>query len=145
MAISAFYLHKRSVDEVLERLIQLRRRRRHSFPTSDSEPEAEPEPEPEDFDFNEDDIENISNRNVYGGSLSTLIDNVDDDYDDNVLGSYRVSSSMPNFRVSNEWMNADSSFDRTDKKLMSNSVEKLNLIPSSSSSPRNKSKSGTCL
>lgn len=142
MAISAFYLHKRSVDEVLERLIQLRRRRRHSFPTSDSEPEAEPEPEPEDFDFNEDDIENISNRNVYGGSLSTLIDNVDDDYDDNVLGSYRVSSSMPNFRVSNEWMNADSSFDRTDKKLMSNSVEKLNLIPSSSSSPRNKSKSG---
>ncbi|XP_055810146.1 probable AMP deaminase isoform X2 [Solanum dulcamara] len=137
MAISAFYLHKRSVDEVLERLIKLRRKRRHSFPTSDSEPE--------DFDFNEDEIENVNTRNVYSCNLSTSIDNIDDDYDDNdnnVLGSYRVSSSMPNVRVSNEWMNEDSSFDRTVKKLLSNSVEKLNSIPSSSSSPPNKSKSG---
>ncbi|MCD9637811.1 hypothetical protein HAX54_021315 [Datura stramonium] len=138
MAISAFYLHKRSVDEVLERLIKLRRKHRHSFPTSDSEVE--------NIDFNEDEIENISTRNVYSCNLSTSVDNIDDDYDDNVLGSYRVSSSMPNVRLSNEWMNQDSSFDRTvqyaDKKRLSNSVERLNSIPSSSSSPRNKSKSG---
>ncbi|KAH0756259.1 hypothetical protein KY290_026529 [Solanum tuberosum] len=139
MAIAAVYLHKYSVDEVLERLIKLRRKRRYSLPISDSEPE--------EFDFNEDEIENVNTRNVYTSNLSTSIDNIDDDddYDDNdgnVLGSYRVSSSMPNVRVSNEWMSEDSSLNRTDKILSSNSMERLNLVPSTSFSPRNKSKSG---
>lgn len=141
MAISAFYLHKRSVDEVLERLIKLRRKHRRSFPTSDSEDN--------DFDFNEDEIDTVNTRNI--NLLNSIDDNIvvdDDDYDydhndSKVLGSYRVSSSMPNFRVSNEWMNEDLSFDRTvqcaEKKIGSNSMEKLNSIPSSSSSPRNKS------
>ncbi|CAN4124370.1 unnamed protein product [Withania somnifera] len=125
MAISAFYLHKRSVDEVLERLIKLRRKHRRSIPNSD------------DFDFNEDDIENVNIRNDD--------DVVVDDDDSDVLASYKFSSSMPNVRVSNEWMNSeDPSFDRStvqcaEKKLVSNSVEKLS---SSSSSPRNKIKSG---
>ncbi|KAH0677557.1 hypothetical protein KY285_025358 [Solanum tuberosum] len=139
MAIAAFYFHKYSVDEVLERLIKLRQKRRHSLPISDSEPE--------EFDFNEDEIENVNTRNVYTSNLSTSIDNIDDDddYDDNdgnVLGSYRVSSSMPNVRVSNEWMNEDSSLNRTAKILSSNSIERLSLAPSTSFSPRNKSKSG---
>ncbi|KAJ8569895.1 hypothetical protein K7X08_006472 [Anisodus acutangulus] len=140
MAISAFYLHKRSVDEVLEKLIKLRRKRKHhhTSPTSDSD----------DFDFEfsmrNDEIDNVistTRNNVY-------IDNIDD----SVLRNYRVSSSMPNVRVSNEWMNENednSSFDRTvlqcagDKKLISNSVEKISSIPSSSWSPRNnKSRSG---
>lgn len=141
MAIAGFFLHKRSVDEILDRLIKLRRKHQLSYPISDSEPE--------EFDFNEDEIENVKTRNVYTSNLSTSIDNIDDDddYDDNggnVLGSYRVSSSMPNVRVSNEWLNEDSSLNRTDKILLSNSTERLNLVPSSSFSPRNKSKSGTC-
>ncbi|XP_009590592.1 probable AMP deaminase [Nicotiana tomentosiformis] len=132
MAISAFYLHKRSVDEVLERLVKLRRKRHHTFSASDSETE--------DFGIYEDDeIDNVSTRNVYSSNLSKEpIDNADDDddcYDDNVLRSYRVSSSMPNVRVSNQWMDEESSFDRTvqcaDKKPSSNSVENPSLILSS--------------
>ncbi|KAG5604208.1 hypothetical protein H5410_025700 [Solanum commersonii] len=128
MAIAAFYLHKYSVDEVLERLIKLRQKRRHSLPIFDSEPE--------EFDFNEDEIENVNTRNVYTSNLSTSIDNIDDDddyddNDDNVLGSYRVSSSMPNVRVSNEWMNGDSSLNRTDMIQSSNSMERLNLYKTS--------------
>ncbi|PHU02696.1 putative AMP deaminase [Capsicum chinense] len=144
MAISAFYLHKRSVDQVLERLLKLRRkRRRQSSLVGGSDGD--------DFDFNEDDeIDHVMLNSIdHNNNNNVVVEEDDYDYDDNdssVLAIYRVSSSMPNVRVSNEWMNEeDSSFDKevqcaAEKKVLMNSVEKLNSIPSSSSSPRNKSK-----
>ncbi|PHT34023.1 AMP deaminase [Capsicum baccatum] len=147
MAISAFYLHKRSVDQVLERLLKLRRkRRRQSSLVGGSDGD--------DFDFNEDDeIDHVMLNSIdhNNNNNNVVVEDDDYDYDDNdssVLAIYRVSSSMPNVRVSNEWMNEeDSSFDKevqcaAEKKVLMNSVEKLNSIPSSSSSPRNKSKLG---
>ncbi|KAM3358888.1 putative AMP deaminase [Capsicum galapagoense] len=146
MAISAFYLHKRSVDQVLERLLKLRRkRRRQSSLVGGSDGD--------DFDFNEDDeIDHVMLNSIdHNNNNNVVVEEDDYDYDDNdssVLAIYRVSSSMPNVRVSNEWMNEeDSSFDKevqcaAEKKVLMNSVEKLNSIPSSSSSPRNKSKLG---
>ncbi|KAM3304100.1 putative AMP deaminase [Capsicum chacoense] len=146
MAISAFYLHKRSVDQVLERLLKLRRkRRRQSSLVGGSDGD--------DFDFNEDDeIDHVMLNSIdHHHNNNVVVEEDDYDYDDNdssVLAIYRVSSSMPNVRVSNEWMNEeDSSFDKevqcaAEKKVLMNSVEKLNSIPSSSSSPRNKSKLG---
>lgn len=147
MAISAFYLHKRSVDQVLERLLKLRlKRRRQSSLVGGSDGD--------DFDFNEDDeIDHVMLNSIDHNNNNVVVEEDDYDYDDNdssVLAIYRVSSSMPNVRVSNEWMNEeDSSFDKevqcaAEKKVLMNSVEKLNSIPSSSSSPRNKSKLGTC-
>ncbi|KAF3627015.1 AMP deaminase [Capsicum annuum] len=145
MAISAFYLHKRSVDQVLERLLKLRlKRRRQSSLVGGSDGD--------DFDFNEDDeIDHVMLNSIDHNNNNVVVEEDDYDYDDNdssVLAIYRVSSSMPNVRVSNEWMNEeDSSFDKevqcaAEKKVLMNSVEKLNSIPSSSSSPRNKSKLG---
>ncbi|PHT67979.1 AMP deaminase [Capsicum annuum] len=146
MAISAFYLHKRSVDQVLERLLKLRlKRRRQSSLVGGSDGD--------DFDFNEDDeIDHVMLNSIdHNNNNNVVVEEDDYDYDDNdssVLAIYRVSSSMPNVRVSNEWMNEeDSSFDKevqcaAEKKVLMNSVEKLNSIPSSSSSPRNKSKLG---
>ncbi|XP_060214505.1 probable AMP deaminase [Lycium barbarum] len=123
MAISAFYLHKRSVDQVLDKLIKLRQRKRQ-----DDDADG-------DYNLSMQDDDEI-HENITTTRNFVYVDNIDDDDDDddsNVLRSYRLlSSSMPNVTVSNEWMN-------NERQPSSNSVEKLNSIPSSSSSPLNKS------
>ncbi|KAL6513849.1 hypothetical protein OROHE_019305 [Orobanche hederae] len=90
MAISAFYIHKRSVDEVLNRLLNLRRRR-HIHSRSDDD----------EFEFSE-------RKDTAGTDMNVVIwrnknKSLDNSFDHDNEGScadeerdYRVSSSMTN-------------------------------------------------
>ncbi|KAK1381291.1 AMP deaminase [Heracleum sosnowskyi] len=101
MAISAFYIHKRSVDQVLHRLNKLRRKssRLDTFTTNENK-------------F-------VSDADVYKfAEYSRGIE-----VDESSVEWYRVSSSVPNVGSPNEWLNQDSI------NSMSNSME-INLIPS---------------
>ncbi|KAK6160032.1 hypothetical protein DH2020_003413 [Rehmannia glutinosa] len=98
MAISAFYIHKRSVDQVLDRLLNLRRRRHH-HPLSDDE----------EFEFSVYNENAETDRNVImwrrkNKLLNSFDHDNEDSYGDEVR-DYRVSSSMPNVSVpKNEWV-----------------------------------------
>ncbi|KAL2543061.1 AMP deaminase [Abeliophyllum distichum] len=109
MAISAFYIHKRSVDQVLDRLLNLRR---HQY-ISDSDAE--------DSDY----AERNMNVNIWRRK-SKLLNSFDkNDYDNDnkeeeeeEVRNYRVSCSMPNVMLmKNEWNNEDS-------------LDNIDLIPS---------------
>lgn len=83
MAISAFYIHKRSVDQVLHRLSKLRRKSindtdRNLFVCDDKDT----------YKFSE---------------CRTGIE-----IDESGVDWYRVSSSVPNVGLPNEWLNQDS-------------------------------------
>ncbi|XP_043724850.1 probable AMP deaminase isoform X2 [Telopea speciosissima] len=106
MAISAFYIHKRSVDQVLDRLIELRKCPSNARPQTFDTEEDEGQDEQEDEDVASDiDID----RRFWRQGVSS---------------SYRVSSSMPNALLANDWMNEGSKFTQPA------SFDKLNLIPS---------------
>ncbi|KAL4569576.1 hypothetical protein LXL04_025217 [Taraxacum kok-saghyz] len=110
MAISAFYIHKRSVDQVIERLIKLRRR--PDRPYSDHE----------DFSAYEDGDIDTDDRNY-------LDEDDDDDGDDYVRNThaYGLSCSLPNVGLANEWTSENAS-----KPVSFGSLEKLvsdNLPP----------------
>ncbi|KAA8529476.1 hypothetical protein F0562_033725 [Nyssa sinensis] len=120
MAISAFYIHKRSVDQVVERLIKIRRK--YPPPTTvidDADHQFTSEDEyQKDGTFDGSDDEEIDiDRNMWSMSRSL---------DENILNCYRVSSSMPNVYLSNEWLDEDAKFDLP----MPSSLDQLNLIPS---------------
>ncbi|KAD0955783.1 hypothetical protein E3N88_43510 [Mikania micrantha] len=104
MAISAFYIHKRSVDQVIDRLIKLRRRPDRRYHDKEGFNGYE------DGDFDNDD------RNY-----------LDDDEDDDGGGDYLmnkhgfgVSCSLPNVGTSDELMN-----ERASKPVAFGSLEKL--------------------
>ncbi|KAL8035646.1 hypothetical protein ABFX02_12G111100 [Erythranthe guttata] len=86
MAISAFYIHKRSVDQVLDRLLNLRRSRRHRQLPDDEELEFS------DYNENAETDNNVSiwrSNNKLSGSFDDRID------DSGEVRDYRVSSSIP--------------------------------------------------
>lgn len=89
MAISAFYIHKRSVDQVLDRLINIRRRH-HDLPSDDEHCEFS------DFDENSETDRNIALWTSRHKLVSSSEDHVMDGESDKVR-EYRVSSSMPNY------------------------------------------------
>ncbi|XP_024994094.1 probable AMP deaminase isoform X1 [Cynara cardunculus var. scolymus] len=111
MAISAFYIHKRSVDQVIDRLIKLRRRPDRNYP------------EHQEFSGYEDGDIDADNRSY-----------LDDDDDDDGAGayvmnnhSYGMSCSLPNVGLANEWMS-----EKVGKPVSFGSLEKLvsdNLPP----------------
>ncbi|CAH1414273.1 unnamed protein product [Lactuca virosa] len=110
MAISAFYIHKRSVDQVIDRLIKLRRRPDRLLTDH------------EDFSGYEDGDIDTDDR-VY------LDDDDDDDGDDYVRNThaYGMSCSLPNVGLANEWTSENAS-----KPVSFGSLEKLisdNLPP----------------
>ncbi|KAJ8773718.1 hypothetical protein K2173_006368 [Erythroxylum novogranatense] len=114
MAVSAFYIHRRSVDQVLDRLIQLRRkpRIRRSIPF-----------EEESFEEEEEEVENDDGQYASDGEVTssvwshqTLSRSLDDRFGHR---SYRMSCSLPNAVSSNHW------FDEGVKSQ----GEKLNFIP----------------
>ncbi|GMP94157.1 hypothetical protein CsSME_00043711 [Camellia sinensis var. sinensis] len=124
MAISAFYIHKRTVDQVLDRLIKLRRR----CPSSATAVAA--------------DDQLFASEDDGGGSYFVSDGEIEIDrntarsLDENVLlSSYRVSSSMPNVGLSNQWFDDDEAkcyqLMRSGNQALSNSWDKSNLIPSS--------------
>ncbi|KAK7386943.1 hypothetical protein VNO78_27333 [Psophocarpus tetragonolobus] len=94
MAISAFYIHRRTVDHVLHRLVELRRK---PLDTDDDDDDADdrsdagandehPEPHPDPTNC----------RRTFSRS-------VDDNSNSNALRSYRISSSMPNVASATDW------------------------------------------
>ncbi|OMO51645.1 hypothetical protein CCACVL1_29661 [Corchorus capsularis] len=106
MAISAFYIHKRSVDHVIDRLVEIRRECR-----------------PRSRVFSD------------GGSLehkSNLSKSFEEQME--LLRSNRMSSSMPNVALRNEWFEEDAKFDQAVRERVqtcsASSLDKLNFIPS---------------
>ncbi|KAL3654184.1 hypothetical protein CASFOL_003865 [Castilleja foliolosa] len=94
MAISAFYLHKRSVDQVLDRLLNLRRRRHH----------IHSQPDDVEFEFSDCDENTETDKNVtiWRSENKFLDTSFDDDNEDVYAGElrgYRGSSSLPNVSI----------------------------------------------
>ncbi|KAL3624057.1 hypothetical protein CASFOL_032873 [Castilleja foliolosa] len=94
MAISAFYLHKRSVDQVLDRLLNLRRRRYH----------IHAQPDDVEFEFSDRDENEETDKNVtiWRCENKFLDNSFDDDNEDAYAGElrgYRGSSSLPNVSI----------------------------------------------
>ncbi|XP_052172872.1 probable AMP deaminase isoform X2 [Diospyros lotus] len=116
-AISAFYIHKRTVDQVLDRLINLRQRYLHSAAASASA----------------DDHSLHSHDDGGGGGYLESNGEIDIDWsklryghaNENVLSAYRVSSSSPNVGLPNEWVDAAGG-----NRAPSASCDDLNLISS---------------
>lgn len=129
MAISAFYIHRRAVTQVLDRLIEIRRNsppknRSHAYITDDEEDFEEEEEEnmdnDEEYGFNG---ELIMDGKMWGQSLSRSLD------DKSMLRSYRMSCSMPNAVMNNDWFDEDVKFEQPPLRL-SCLGENLDFIPS---------------
>ncbi|XP_073035512.1 AMP deaminase-like isoform X2 [Primulina eburnea] len=114
MAISAFYIHKRSVDQVLDRLIYLRRRHLNSQTPSDEEEFESP-------DFN--DSSNGLNFFQHVENLSSSFHNEEGNHG----RACKVSSSVPNVSVSkDEWINEESGAHT--QSAVSRSLDKIGSI-----------------
>ncbi|KAG5522369.1 hypothetical protein RHGRI_034524 [Rhododendron griersonianum] len=113
MAISAFFIHKRSVDQVLDRLLKLRSATRRHPPSFSSSAAAE---DPSLASEDDEEIEIAGDEEEIAS-------------DDDVLSRYRVSSSMPNVGLSNHWFD-DRPTEFGNRAAASVSWDKLNLIPS---------------
>lgn len=136
MAISAFYLHKRSVDQVLDRLINLRLKRPSSSPgqhqgnTDDGE---------ERDGYSSRCNEYVNGRNEWyisrmrnelaNKSVDDMLVNHDSEgeeaEEDGWMALRRVSSSMPNVTISNEWV-----ADASNKAALSSLDHDLNIMSS---------------
>ncbi|KAL0385684.1 UNVERIFIED_CONTAM: AMP deaminase [Sesamum radiatum] len=121
MAISAFYIHKRSVDQVLDRLINLRRRHHHHL--SDDE----------EFEYSDYNENAETDRNVIiWRSKNKVLNSFDDHHEDkdgDKVRNYRVSSSLPNVSVSkNEWCSEGAG--APTRSAMSTSLREVDLISS---------------
>lgn len=126
MAISAFYLHRRSLDQALDRIIKLLRHQRPlSSAASALESGTDDEAEADD----------VHDRNIWSHqSLPKTVAQNEDDSDEKVLRKYRVSSSMPNARLANDWMDEDAKLDRPSQyggdKAFSAELMELSTVPS---------------
>ncbi|XP_021747706.1 AMP deaminase-like isoform X2 [Chenopodium quinoa] len=124
MAISALFIHKRSVDQFLERLIEVRRRKvvYRDARLMDGEVEEiavleeEEELGVEDYGgggnegFNLQDDDEEEEREIIGQIWGVPSKNgVEENLDMNLIPSYGISSSVPNFgKFSNGWIEDDS-------------------------------------
>ncbi|XP_061976469.1 probable AMP deaminase isoform X2 [Populus nigra] len=99
MAISAFFIHKRSVDQVLDRLITIRR--------NSLLKEKEKETVAVDDKNHDEDEEHGSDGELILIDRKILVSHSLDD--DTAIPSYRrMSSSMPNVVLSNDWFDEES-------------------------------------
>ncbi|XP_061342448.1 probable AMP deaminase [Gastrolobium bilobum] len=121
MAISAFYIHRRTVDHVLHRLIEIRRA-------------------PPDSDDDEDDGDDDDDFGPDGGETETtdtdprgLSRSMDENL--NLLRSYRISSSMPNVVSATDWL-------QENPKNRVSSLDNLHFVPLGLPSLRIGSKTG---
>nr|GLL34259.1 probable AMP deaminase isoform X1 [Ipomoea trifida] len=125
MAISAFYLHRRSLDQALDRIIKLLRHQR-PLSSAASAPESGTDDEAE--------ADDVHDRNIWSHqSLPKTVAQNEDDSDEKVLRKYRVSSSMPNARLANDWMDEDAKLDRPAQygdKAFSAELMELSTVPS---------------
>ncbi|KAL4302337.1 hypothetical protein GQ457_10G025330 [Hibiscus cannabinus] len=135
MAVSAFYIHRRSVDHVIDRLIEIRRecpprgRRPRSRPVSDEEGEGEEVDCERDERERPLEVEQVDRcRNREASAAKSFVKKTE------VQMSSRISSSMPNVALRNEWFEEDAKFDQAVRERVQNcsasSLENLNFIPS---------------
>ena len=127
MAVSAFYIHKRSVDQVLNRLTELRRtgEKRSLIEQSDDEDDGGEEEEKDDESEFVSDGDVVPGRTIGGGGVSRSVD-------EKFRWSNRMSSSLPNVAFGHRgWAREDGDFDRgSDFRAQgfSSSLDKLNYI-----------------
>lgn len=136
MAISAFYFHKRSVDQVLNRLIEIRRNR----PLNAANHEEDEEEEEDDEDDEEEAEEEIDGNGGGSGSDEEMVidrkmwsRDLSKSLDENLLRGYRISSSLPNVAPGNDFLDnhkLDQPMGLRAKSYAAPSLDKLNLIPS---------------
>ncbi|KAK7317507.1 hypothetical protein RJT34_01805 [Clitoria ternatea] len=115
MAISAFYIHRRTVDHVLHRLVEIRR----APPAAGDEEDGADEDEDDRSGFGPDDggTDTDSNLRNYGGTLSRSVED-----NSSVLRSYRISSSMPNVVSATDWF-------QEDPRNRASSLDNLKFVP----------------
>ncbi|KAM7252019.1 hypothetical protein ACFE04_023902 [Oxalis oulophora] len=139
MAISAFYIHKRSVDNVLDRLIEVRRhvskRRRNYKSTEEDEVDddvAIEEVESDGFDEEEDDddVEDGGDRRrmMIIGRNSSVDGNDGSSTMMMMMPRFRASCSLPNVMLANQWFEED---DETVRNRAESQRDQLDSVPSS--------------
>ncbi|KAH9709333.1 AMP deaminase [Citrus sinensis] len=129
MAISAFYIHKRAVDQVLDRLVEIRRK----LPQKSDTHFEEEEGEEEDGDTEEGDFEEDFGSDGYAIMRQQSQSRLSRSLEDSTLRRYGISSSLPNVSVRNDWLEEDAKFDEAIRVRAQNcsasSLDKLNFIP----------------
>lgn len=133
MAISAFYIHKRSVDQVLDRFIKLRRK---SPPDDHRSFVSESGGEDDSYGRGPSacDGEIETDRSIWRhGELSKALDQ------NAIINYYRASSSLPNVGLSHEWIDEEAN-----TISIATSLDKLSLIPSGLPPLRTAQKDGMC-
>lgn len=109
MAISAFYIHKRSVDQVLQRLIELRGSADGRFAVEEEYVDEEKEDENDDGEDDGGGGFGSDGEMVVSRKMGVVSRSVDE----NFLRSYRMSSSLPNVTFGNaDWVDDDVKVDR---------------------------------
>ncbi|KAH9709331.1 AMP deaminase [Citrus sinensis] len=98
MAISAFYIHKRAVDQVLDRLVEIRRK----LPQKSDTHFEEEEGEEEDGDTEEGDFEEDFGSDGYAIMRQQSQSRLSRSLEDSTLRRYGISSSLPNVSVRND-------------------------------------------
>ncbi|XP_021908594.1 probable AMP deaminase isoform X2 [Carica papaya] len=144
MAVSAFYIHKRTVDQVLDRVIEIRRksgdhRSGGSGSTNRDDEEEEGEGDYKQLlDGGEDESEyeerGLGSEGEVNGVRKRLLSSSFDSKGVVLPIRYPVSSSMPNVAVGSEWFEDDARFDEAVRAraqgLSASSLDKLNFVPS---------------
>ncbi|MED6200899.1 hypothetical protein PIB30_089848 [Stylosanthes scabra] len=139
MAISAFYIHRRTVDHVLHRLVEVRR----APPRPSSAAAADGDTD--DFDDFQEEYEDGDDRSGFGGGDDADSTNYQGSLsrsaDESLLRSYRISSSMPNVASAADWFPDDPRFRNTAQNRVS-SLDNLKFAPLGLPSLRTRSTTG---
>ncbi|RYR18001.1 hypothetical protein Ahy_B03g062644 isoform C [Arachis hypogaea] len=140
MAISAFYIHRRTVDHVLHRLVEVRR----GPPRTSSSGAVDADTDDYD-DFEEEEYEDGDDRSGFGGEFDAdsthYQGSLTRSVDESLLRSYRISSSMPNVASAADWFPEDPRFGNTAQNRVS-SLDNLKFAPLGLPSLRTRSTTG---
>ncbi|KAJ7953738.1 AMP deaminase [Quillaja saponaria] len=117
MAISAFYIHKRSVNQVLHKMIEIRRKPYRNVSNRFDDDEEEEEERDEDHDGHGGGVDSDGEMSIDGKSYGRSFPR---SLEENMLRSFRISSSLPNVASRNDWF----------PQGYASSMDKLNSIPS---------------
>ncbi|XP_020975347.1 AMP deaminase isoform X2 [Arachis ipaensis] len=140
MAISAFYIHRRTVDHVLHRLVEVRRRPPRTSSTGAVDADTD------DYDdFEEEEYEDGDDRSGFGGEFDAdsthYQGSLTRSVDESLLRSYRISSSMPNVASAADWFPEDPRLGNTAQNRVS-SLDNLKFAPLGLPSLRTRSTTG---
>ncbi|RZC79990.1 hypothetical protein C5167_042573 [Papaver somniferum] len=129
MAVSAFYIHKRSVDQILQRLIEIRK-----LPPPSSQPKKRPvsvysEEEEEEDEVEEEYEEEDEEIEVDIGSDSEINQRLRNQRYSRAGGGGCCSSSLPNVAMINHWMSDQNDSNPIRFSQSSSSFSHMNSIP----------------